>query len=79
MVQASRPRPQGLDYEILATTNIQFNFADIYNLLDTLTTSINNFSTNVTQSASERLQDQSDDIDEKINQLDTLTKEQVEE
>jgi hypothetical protein len=72
-IQGKKPRPQGFDYEILATTNIQFNFNDIYNLLDTLTTSINNFSTNVTQSASERLQDQSDKVDQQLRQVEQKT------
>lgn len=65
-VQAKRPRPQGFDYEIIVTTNIQFNFSDIYNLLDALTASINNLSTSVTQNASQRVQEEIDKADEEI-------------
>ena len=35
----------GLDYEITSYVDLQFNFTDFYNYLDSLTKSINNLTT----------------------------------
>jgi hypothetical protein len=61
-IQAKKPKPQGFDYEIIANTNIQFSFTEIYGFLDALTTSINNLSSKVSYSTSERLQQQSENV-----------------
>jgi hypothetical protein len=55
-IEAGKPKLKGFDYEIDAQTNIQFNFSTIGNLLDTITTSINNLSTSVVSLVNEGTQ-----------------------
>lgn len=68
-LQAKTPKLQGFDYEIIANTNIQFSFAEIYNLLDVVTTSINNLSSKVSYTSSDRLKQQSESINTEKDKL----------
>ncbi|MDR0283209.1 MAG: hypothetical protein LBI53_08245 [Candidatus Peribacteria bacterium] len=53
--QLKLPKMQGFDYEIIATTNLQFSFSSIYDFLDNITSTINKISTATTTMASDAI------------------------
>jgi predicted nucleic acid-binding Zn-ribbon protein len=74
-IQAGKPKLNGFDFEISATTNLQFSFSTIYDFLDTVTTSINNLSTK----AQYRTQDNLDTVQDNINAVGGLVAQTSEE
>jgi hypothetical protein len=52
----------GVDYEIDSYLDLQFNFADFYNYLDTLTKDINNLTNIATNFVNEQVGDLNDEL-----------------